>query len=252
MTMWMIDISTDIRPSDVGGKPVGNAPKHFLRQHAIWLFSLLIHTIILMLVSLNRPPSASMVAPIVPTLAAHLYQPRLVRPKATPPASSIAPDLPTHAPSAAKSTKDTTSVTKTASTISAPVTTPAESPDTPPTTSLAVPTHPVPPKPADTTGKQALRRFMAQHNATALQDLAGQQAGDYQHNKTSPRLIETRTLNEIQAPATPRTTKVRCDNTLSTALATLSGIAGGTLVCSQRKTNHDEFIQRQRNPELRD
>ena len=256
MTMWMIDISTDIRPPDASAKPAGNALQQLFRQHAIWLFSLLIHAVILMLVSLNRPSPATSIAPAVPALAAHLYQPRPMRPQATPvpspTARPVAPDLPTRAPSAAKSTSDTTSTTKASPTLSPPVMSSAELPATPPKTSLGVPTHPVASKPAGTTGKQAMRRFMTQHNASALKDLAGQQADDYQHSKTSPQLMETRTLDEIQAPVTPRTTKVRCDNTLSTALATLSGFAGGTLICSQRKTNHDEFIQRQRKLELKD
>lgn len=202
MTMWIIDISTDIRPPEVSAKPAGNALQLLFRQHAIWLFSLLIHAVILMLVSFNRPSPATSIAPVAPALAAHLYQPRPARPQAmpgpSPTARPVAPDLPTRAPTAAKSTNDTTSTTKTLPTLSSPVMSSAELSDTPPTSSLPVSTQPAPPKPADTMGKQALRRFMAQHNATALQDLAGQRAGDYQHSKTSPQLTETRTLDEIQ------------------------------------------------------
>ena len=251
MTAILIDINTDIDSFESRCDSPERVTRYVLNYPAIWLFSVLIHGVILIAIDVTQPLPQSSSRQPGQAVVARLYQPAATERVSPVIPAPAAPDLSIAAPSEAKPTNTATNPVSQLPPETAMSSTDALSTSLQKASSPVGASGPVN-KSTKITGRQALRQFMAQQNGNALKDLAGQQAADFQHRQVSPTRQDTRTSEEIQASPEPRTTQVRCNTPLNSALATLSSWTGGTLRCSQIQANHDEFIRRRQNPETRD
>ena len=99
--------------------------------------------------------------------------------------------------------------------------------------------------------KDAATQYFGGYHQQQIQKEAEQAASAYQKRKNSPDLIDTRKGQPIEVEPPRPVKKVNCASTTNKVFTLLSGIAGGTLQCTQMD-DHKRFIDARINKKPRE